>query len=418
MLTGRGARLWILFITWGLVCAVLWLGASLRPVTLPLGPVAEHMPSQLPWGAVLLAGWALVLTFVSRGGRGFELALVFRLTHALPAVLQSLIFAYWSVYWAPVRQHLPAIFFQLLFAYAFDGLLSLSLRKRWELSLGPIPVVLSTNLFAQFAPALLDASLVMISLALVSKALIRVNGKHVFNPSAFGICIVGLFWVAARLPPAGDVSTQLNLAPNMAELLLLLGVVVQLRVKTVLLTAFAGLGLMLSHVVTGFSHFAVTWPAVLIVITLLATDPATTPMSGPGRALGGFALGFFMPIAGGLAAALTGGWDFYGKVMLIPLLNLLAPRFDRWAARLPGKAALDFKYTPLHVMAWLGLAALSIGSPKPQEREWEWHRLSRTPLIVFNDDGSVSCARNAVFCEPFSVVEEGRRWLAAPEGRF
>lgn len=413
MLAARRARLTSLFLPWAFIVPALLLGSWLRPVGLPAALVPANMPSQLPLAAMLLVPWAALLAVASRGGRGWEVVPVFRLTHALPAVLQTILFAYWSVYWSPVRQHVPAILFQLLFAYAFDGLLSLSLRRRWELSLGPIPVVLSTNLFVQFAPAVLDASLVMIALALLSKALIRVNGKHVFNPSAFGICIVGLFWISARLPPNGDVSSQLNLAPNMAELLLVLGLVVQLRVRTVLLTAFSAVGLLLGQAVTGFNHFSPTWPAVLVVITLLATDPASTPVTGPGRALGGLALGFFMPMAGAATAALTGGWDFYGKVLLIPVLNLLAPTFDRLGARLPVRAGalLDFKFTRVHVAAWFVTAGLLLWvAPKMHEREAELHQAAHTPLVVMNEDGTVSCERNPVFCRPFTFVDELSLW--------
>ncbi len=409
MLAARHARLTSILLPWVFIGAALWLGERLRPVEMPGVPVSPYLPSQLPMGAVLLVPWAAWLTL--RWGE-LEVKPVWRVTHALPAVLQTILFAYWSIYWTPVRQHLPAILFQLLFAYAFDALLSLTLQRRWEVGLGPVPIVLSSNLFLQLAPEQLDLSLAIITFAFLSKALIKVKGKHVFNPSAFGITLVGLFWLVAGISPNGDVSSQLNLAPNMAELLLLVGLVVQLRVRTALLTGFAAVGVLLSQRLTGLNHFAPMWPPVLLAITLLATDPATTPTTGPGRALGGFALGFCMPFAGAALASLMGGWDFFGKIVLIPVLNLLAPAFDRLGARLPGKAALEFKYTPAHAALWffLGAGLVSVDS-KMHERERELHQASHTPLIVPNEDGTVSCEKNPIFCRPFTFLSELRGWL-------
>lgn len=405
------ARLLCFLLLGGLISAALVLGARLTPADMPPGAILPE--GRIPLGAWLLVPAAVALLALSRLGAGFQLVLLFKGTHALPAAVQALLFAYWGVYWRPVREHLPALIFQLLFAYALDGLLSLARRKRWELSFGPFPIVLSANLFAMFAPAELDASLAMISLALLSKAfLLRDDGKHIFNPSAFGITVVGLFWLGANLPWRGDVSSQLNLAPNMAELILLLGLIVQLRVRTVLLTAGACLGLTLTHGLTRLVHFGPFWPAVLIIITLLATDPATIPKTGPGRALAGLSLGLAMPLAGAAVAAFTGGWDYYGKVLLIPAMNLLAPTFDRLGRWLP--AAFDFRFTRWHVAAWFLLAAAAIGfGSKMHRREEELHQSARTPLVRANDDGTVSCARNPVFCRPFTFIDEAKLWLDA-----
>lgn len=417
---GAPARALSLALLAALIAGACFAGTGLLPADFPEALVAAghaRSPAPLPGGALLLVPAALALLVSRRFGAGFRLAWRFRLTHALPSTVQLLIFVYWGLYWRPVREHVPALVFQLLFAYAVDGLVSLAHRRRWDLSLGPVPVVLSANLFAQYAPAEMNASLAVIALALTSKAfLARADGKHVFNPSAFGLSVVGLVWLGARLPWHGDVSSQLNLAPNMAELILLLGVVVQLRVRTVLLTAGAGIGILLSQSLTGWNHFGVAWPPVLVVITLLATDPATIPASAPGRALAGLALGLAMPPMGAAVAAFTGGWDFYGKVLLVPVLNLLAPRFDRLGQRLPAAVAraLDFRHTRAHVAAWFCLVALLVASgTKMHSNEAQLHAESHTPLVQANADGTVGCERNPVFCRPFTFLDEAALWWAS-----
>src|SRR6185295_2064762 len=101
----------------------------------------------------LLGLWAVVLR--GRYGPPEITAATIKFTHALPASLQVVLFTYWSLHWDQVLPYLPVIAFQLLFAYAFDFLLNWSLRRPYSPGLGPVPVVLSMNLFVWFPDILL-----------------------------------------------------------------------------------------------------------------------------------------------------------------------------------------------------------------------------------------------------------------------
>src|SRR5262245_26924122 len=108
--------------------------------------------TQLAVVACLLASWAGALLFRDR----FELPRVtqatMKFTHVLPAILQIILFAYWSVYWPGVLEHSSVIAAQLLVAYVFDFLLAWTRRLPYGPSVGPVPIVLSMNLFVWFPP--------------------------------------------------------------------------------------------------------------------------------------------------------------------------------------------------------------------------------------------------------------------------
>ncbi len=250
----------------------------------------------------------------------------FKITHALPVTLQLIILTYWAIHYTPLRDYAWFIGFQVVYAYVVDALLGWRRHGRAQLTLAPLPVVLSTNLFVQFAPQT-TLQLVIIAAAIVSKELFRRNGRHIFNPSAIAITLVGFVNLIFLPHLSGDVAGALESGPLMPFLILALALVVQSRVPVALISISAATVMMLAQ-------FSVTWPANLLVFTLLATDPATTPRTAVGRVVYG-------GLIGGLFAAFTismnhvGVTDFYGKVACVPVANLLVPAVDALARRLP-----------------------------------------------------------------------------------
>lgn len=250
----------------------------------------------------------------------------FKLTHALPMLLQLIILTYWSYSFHPLRDYAWFVAFQIGYAYAVDLLLSWRRHGVVRFTLAPLPLVLSTNLFVQFQPSA-TLQLVIISLAIVSKELFRRDGRHIFNPSAIAITLVGIVNLLFLPHLGGDVAAELESGRYMPFLILALALVVQSRVPVALISISAATVMMLTH-------FSVTWPANLLVFTLLATDPATTPRTAVGRIVYG-------ALIGGLFATFTislnhaGVSDFYGKVACVPVANLLVPFADRFASRLP-----------------------------------------------------------------------------------
>src|SRR5262245_34766073 len=75
------------------------------------------------WGAAaLLLAWQAILAFRRQGG-----TLQFpkpRAQHYVQSLCQFGVYAYWGWYWPPVYDFAPLLVGQLLFAYAFDILLT------------------------------------------------------------------------------------------------------------------------------------------------------------------------------------------------------------------------------------------------------------------------------------------------------
>jgi hypothetical protein len=306
----------------------------------------------------LLALWAALLVARIAWRREWQ-AIQFRFkpTHLLPALVQSTIYLWWAANHPAVRAQLPRMGAELVFAVLLDFLLGMTLRRRWDLTFGPLPIVLSANLFVWFPEQMPHLAFLVIALAIGSKWLLQRNGQHVVNPSAFGVAVVGVLCLAA---PAwarfDDISHTLDV-PGMMTLLLVAALLPQLRVPIVLVSIPAAVVLLaLKH--GGAYHVVYPfWPALYIAIALLATDPATSPRTGPGRLLYGLALGLgIWAVSAGLTA--MGQHDVYGKVIPVPLLNWAVPWFDRWGARLGAvQAWLAPRWNLAHVAVWVVFAA-------------------------------------------------------------
>ena len=72
--------------------------------------------------------------------------------HYVQACAQGSILLYWGWYWREVYDSAHLLLAQLLFAYAFDLLLSWTRRGAYTLGFGPFPVIFSINLFLWFKP--------------------------------------------------------------------------------------------------------------------------------------------------------------------------------------------------------------------------------------------------------------------------
>src|SRR5262245_19215664 len=86
----------------------------------------------LTWNAALLASSL-------RSGRTLSVEIVLRKQHYLQACILGSLLVYWGWYWRQVYDSAHLIAAQLLFAYAFDMLLSWSRRDVYALGFGPFP---------------------------------------------------------------------------------------------------------------------------------------------------------------------------------------------------------------------------------------------------------------------------------------
>jgi len=308
------------------------------------------------WAAVLRLRLGLALPPVARANIKF--------THVLPSILQAVLFTYWAMYWSPVVAHVPVLAVQLVFAYAFDFLFAWTTRRAYVPTFGPVPIVLSANLFVWFPQALLLNCLV-IAAALASKSLLLRDGRHIFNPSAFGVAVAGsLCILLPALFSYQDVSHDFDRAPYMAHLILLLALIPQLRLGTTpvaLGAAITMLGTMLIvFSLTGYRGGpSPWWPPWLLAITLLAGDPATIPSTPLSRLLFGLFLGFAFYVLS-RAMLVSIGTDFFSKVIAIPFANFLVPTFDHMAHRLALRRPAWARESRVYLVVWLSLSILML----------------------------------------------------------
>lgn len=347
--------------------------------------------------APLVALFAAILALLRRASITVDV----RLPHALPASIQLTLFAYWWLYWPPVLGHARTVASQLALAYALDAAFSVARFGSWRVGLSLLPVVLSANLFAWLD---VPGSMLFLVTAVGTKTLLRRGGKHVLNPSAAGLAVAG---VATLLAPTTfrftGVFHTINLAPNMAELVLLLALIAQARFPIVLVSIGAVVGLLVAAV----QSVSVGPPLVLLAIALLATDPATIPRTPSGRLLFGVFIGLGTATASALLVR-AGMPDDFAKVLAIPLANALVPLFDRLGAKVTWRA-LGPRYNLAHVAAWFLLVMIE-SPPKASSFEAALHWTWRTPLVSRDADDVPRCASNPVFCRPFSFFAEAAAW--------
>lgn len=405
----------------------------------------EHRPRAAPPGdvgqltAATLAVWLALLLALLAYARAGLLARPFfvrqmRLTHLLPALLQCLLFAYWGLYWREfVPRVLPMLALEVAFAVAVDLLFGLARQRRLVLGVGALPIALSTNLFVVFPPGGAFLTLMAITIALASKHFVRLPRGHLFNPSALGLSVVGLLTMVAPALGSGDTAAEFSLMPNGTAVVLLLALVVQLRLGVAVISIGAALGLGLAAVVLGGQVFDPGWAPVTLVITLLITDPATSPRDPLERLLFGVVAGLAMRTLGEVFIV-TFDNDFYGKVSAVLLANLAVPQVaklrtwigdrvgERRLERVVSLLSLRWRWAHIAVLWLLVLGGNTLGDGKAQRFEaydtaWQAHIRNRTPLLEPGPTLTASCAHNPLFCREFSVFVEATCWFGSRDAR-
>ncbi|MDA1092133.1 MAG: hypothetical protein O3A25_02505 [Acidobacteria bacterium] len=344
-------------------------------------------------GAVLLAWVSFLVITRRRDTTARTLEVVLRPQHYLQATVQLSVVLYWGYFWRPVYDHAWLLVAQLLFAYAFDMLLTWSRRPRYVLGFGPFPIILSTNLFLWFRDDWFYLQFLMLAAGFLGKALIQWQREgrrtHIFNPSAFSLGLFSLLLIATgttELTWGQDIASTLTLAPRIYLFLFLLGLVVMYVFSITLVAGSAAIVLFglsaLYSGATGVPYFIDSEipSAVFLGLHLLVTDPSTSPRTPIGKLLFGtlYGVGVFALYA---LLSVVGVPTFYDKLLCVPLLNLSVERLDRVARRLrhggglplPGQTGPD--WTPgranlVHIGAWVLFFGLmtAVGSTDGRHR--------------------------------------------------
>ncbi len=294
--------------------------------------------------ALVLVSWnAVLVADTVRTHRVLELDVAVRKQHYVQACAHSAILLYWGWYWRPVYDAAYLIGAQILFAYAFDLLLTWSRRDAYTLGFGPLPIVFSTNLFLWFRPEWFVWQFVMLAIAFSAKALLRWErdgrSAHIFNPSAFGLTVVSL---GLLLAGATDMTRGREIAitqfypPQMYLYLFAVSLPGQLLFGVTSMTLAAVTTTYLFGVVyfalTGTYFFIDSYVpiAVFLGMHLLFTDPSTSPRSELGRLAFGAIYGLSVVGLYALLGAL-GLPTFYDKLLQVPLMNLCVKYIERAA---------------------------------------------------------------------------------------
>jgi hypothetical protein len=260
--------------------------------------------------------------------------------HWVQACAQVAIFLYWGWYVRAVYALFPLILVQLLFAYGVDALLSWSRRDTYRFGFGPVPIVLSVNLFLIFRPDWFHWQLAMILVGYLGKELIRWErdgrSAHIFNPSSFPL---GIFAIALLLTGSTDTTLGPFIAqsqfvpPHIYALIFLVSIPGQILFGVARMTVVA----VVSMVAISFLYLGVTGTylfrdafvslPVFLGMHLLFTDPSTSPRTESGQVAFGvlYAVGitaFFFLLDG------LGLPTFYEKLLPVPLMNLMVRRID------------------------------------------------------------------------------------------
>ena len=297
--------------------------------------------SLLGAGALLLAWAGAVFILAQRTGRTFSLELVCRKQHVVQVLAQASFFLYWGWYWRPVYEFAFLILAQLVFAYGFDALLRWTRRNLYTLGVGPMPIILSINLFLWFRENWFYLQFVLVALGFLAKELIQwtKGGQraHIFNPSSFPLAVFSLALILTEtsdLTWGQDIATSQFFPPHIYLVVFLVALpgqylfgVASMTFSAVVTTYLFGL---VYFGITGVYFFYDSYIpiAVFLGMHLLFTDPSTAPRSEVGRLMFGALYGATTVALYALLSHL-GVPPFYDKLLQVPVLNLSIQFLDR-----------------------------------------------------------------------------------------
>jgi hypothetical protein len=343
------------------------------------------------WGAaaMLLAMQGLLLLRLRGGSIARSLTFAApRAQHYVQAVVQGSVYLYWGWHWRPVYEHAWLLVAQLVFAYAFDMLLSWWRRDTFVLGFGPFPIIFSINLFLWFRDDWFYLQFLLVAVGFLGKELVRWerDGKrvHIFNPSAFSLGLFSIVLIATgttSLTWGPEIASTLSLAPRIYTFLFAGGLVVMYFFAITPLAASAAATLFAASAiysaVTGVPYFLDTEipAAVFLGLHLLVTDPSTSPRTPFGKVI--FGVGYGLGVFGlySLLGAI-GSPTFYDKLLCVPLLNLCVRRIDAWVHSIRSSPMINLRpasWVPAranlaHMALWIALFGAMTASGRTDGR--------------------------------------------------
>jgi hypothetical protein len=260
--------------------------------------------------------------------------------HLVQSLAQASVYFYVALFWDGIREQAPYILLQLVFAHLFYFALTYWRERKIRYGLSMFPIVLSINLFIWFYPRYFIFHLLMVAAAILAKTyLVRErNGRigHIFNPSGLVMAAAAVLVILGNWDYAIRTNELLSAYVRTPHILLWVfaaGCFSQWagKVQPVAMGAYIALifSMILADGIVG-SAFQHHWvhPSVFIGITLLITDPVTSPKNKWPQFVFGMAYGLsVVPLV--YLLTVTGNKGFYDKILFVPVLNYLAPYFEK-----------------------------------------------------------------------------------------
>jgi len=299
--------------------------------------------------ATLLVFFALLYREVVRTGRTLTFEFVPRPVHYVQFAMHTSVYLYWGWYWREVYHDVSLIAAQIVFAYALDMLVCWSRRDKWVLGFGPVPIVMSTNLFLWFKDDWFYLQFLLIATGVLGKEFIKWKREgrltHIFNPSAFSLCVFSIVLIATHSTGISwgvEIAKSFQMPPNIYLEIFLLGLVVQALFRVTLVTLSAAgalyvLNLWYTGMTGDYQFIDSNIPvAVFLGLHLLTTDPATSPRRDLGKIIFGALYG--VGVFGAYSVLKFFGFpEFYDKLLVVPILNLTVKVLDRFSGAVAAK---------------------------------------------------------------------------------
>ena len=361
----------------------------------------------------LLALLTIMAGSLRRSQRSPVLEWKMKANHFLQAGVQSSIFVYWGLYDDNVLWYAPYLIMQVLFAYVVDAILALTFEGKWRMGAGPMPVVLSINLFAWYLTPWKAA--LVITMALASKYLLRhKDGQVIFNPSGVALAFMSItFILAPQTWSYNGVIHHLSLPPNMVEWIVLIAMIPQRRFPLVLVSLGCVGGLLFARQWIHQSP-GIVLPATVLAFTLLVTEPRTMSKTGIGRLIQGLLFGGLMVASSELFQQLNLADDF-AKVLPLPFVNLVVRPVDALVKKLPKWFGflLEPRFNTAHMVAFVATMVWALNGEKAMTFQPHDHWINQTPIIEQQPMQSARCSDNPAFCTPFGFGYEVLAWSRA-----
>ena len=424
----------------------LALSATLAALCL-IPSIGQHalLRQSLLGAAVLLAAATSVYFYIAGPqGRVLGLDVALRKQHYLQACAQLSVMLYWGWYWRQVYDALPLIVAQLLFAYAFDMLLSWARRGTYTLGFGPFPIIFSINLFLWFKPDWFYLQFLMVAVGFLAKEFItwEKDGRraHIFNPSSFplGVFSLGLILTGNTAITWGqEIAQTFELPPYIRLCIFLVSLPGQFLFGVTVMTMSAVLSVfafgMAYYWIFGTYFFVDAFmpAAVFLGMHLLFTDPSTSPRTELGRIVFGITYGLGVVFLFWLLGEL-GAPTFYDKLLAVPLMNMSIQLIDmgarsRWLRRFDparlGQSLSPRKRNLVYISLWaVGFAIVSDPTDSYRPRRWLplWEQACaenrRNACVVLSKLQAQYCRQGSAWaCNELAILEAtGRATILIP----